>query len=128
MFSYFNGLILGLTAEGVGETSEDWNSIIEYPSEVSEDWMLLDGEEDWGDDPVGSAQFNISIIPTLDAYTPFAEDNSTIELVKYEGNSLVYSCLSNGIYHLITIDASGIDENYYLKTVEAKNNKGGHML
>lgn len=128
MYSYINGLILGMTAEAVGETAEDWNSNIQYPSEVSEDWLLLDGEEDWGDDPVGSAQFNISIIPTLDAYTPFDDDNSTIELVKYEGSSLVYSCFSNGIYHLITIDATQADDNFYLKTVDANINMGGHML
>lgn len=128
MYSYINGLILGMTAEGVGETVEDWNSTLEYPAEVVEDWMLLDGEEDWGDDPVGSAQYDISVIPSIDAYTPFELDKTTIELVKYEGTNLVYSCYSNGIYHLITIDATALNANFYLKTIDANINLGGHML
>jgi len=128
MFSYINGLTLGMREGGVGETSEDWNSNVEYPAEVTEDWLLLDAEEDWRDSPVGQVQFDISIIPTKDAYRAVDPDNSTIELVSYDDASLVYSCYSNGLYHLIMIDATAEDANFDLKTIDMNINLGGHLL
>jgi len=119
-YSYINGLILGMHAGGVGETAEDWNSSLQYPSEILEDWLLLDGEEDWGDAPVGKVQFNLSIIPTIDGYNPITNDATSVELVKYDGANLIFSCYSNGIYHLITIDATEENANFYLKTIDAR--------
>ncbi|HFD32028.1 MAG TPA: hypothetical protein ENJ28_04870 [Gammaproteobacteria bacterium] len=128
MYSYINSLIVGMKAEAVGEISTDWNSNIEFPATIEEDWLALSGEEDWGDNPVGSAQFTISITPTKDAYTAIDNSNETLELVKYDGVNLIYSCYSNGIYHLITIDATSEDDNFYLKTIDANIELGGHLL
>ncbi len=128
MYSYINSLILGMKKEAVGEVAVDWNSLIQFPATIEEDWNLLHGDEDWGDNPVGSAQYTISIIPTKDAYTPIDNSNATISLVKYDGVNLIYSCYSNGIYHLINIDATELDDNFYLKTVDANINLGGHLL
>jgi len=88
----------------------------------------LTAEEDWGDAPVGQVQFDLSIIPTKDAYKAVDPDNSTIELVTYDDANLVYSCFSNGIYHLIKIDATAEDANFDLKTIDMNINLGGHLL
>ena len=127
-YSYINNLILGMKEEGVGEISIDWNSNLQFPTEIVEDWNLLDGEEDWGDAPAGSVQFALSVIPTKDAYTPIEDDTTTVGLVAYDGVNLIYSCYSNGIYHLITLDATEVDDNFYLKTIDANINLGGRML
>lgn len=127
-YSYINKLMLGMSEEAVGEILEDWNSSLQYPNEVVEDWNLLDGEEDWGDAPVGITQFILSIVPTLDGYTPITEDNTTLELVSHEGVLLTYSCYSQGIYHLLTLDATELDDNFYLKTIDMTINQGGLLL
>lgn len=127
-YSYINGVILGMDKQAVGETSEDWNSIVQYPTTIEEDWLLLDGEEDWGEGIVGAVQFDFSVIPTLDGYTPIENDATTLQLVKHDDKTLVYSCYSNGIYHLLDIDATKVDDNFHLKTIDANINLGGRML
>lgn len=127
-YSYINGLILGMKAEAVGEVAEDWDSTIQFPVELHVDWMVATGDEDWGDSPVGSVQYDLSLIPTKDAYTPIPNDKTTLELVKYDGVSLIYSCYSNGIYHLLNLKALNPDDNFYLKTADININLGGRLL
>lgn len=127
-YSFINSLILGMKEEGVGEIPEDWNSDIQFPVDLFTDWMIATGDEDWGDSPVGGMQFSLNIIPTNDAYTPYTNDVTTLELVKYEGVNLTYSCYSQGIYHLLELDATQVNDNFYLKTADININLGGRML
>lgn len=118
-------IIIGMNDAAVGDTSDDWASIITYPFDVEEDWLTATGDEDWGFGVNTGVDYDLDIIPTLEAYTEIVDNAAAVELLNSEGVSRFYSCNSNGIYHLIRIAAEDSDKNYHLKTLDLDYIPGG---
>lgn len=131
-YSYINNLSVGTLKGGVGDTFEDWNSETQYPVTVSEDWLTLSGEEDWGAglgaSSVSSVNYDLNLIATLDAETPIEDYTPVVTKLHSSTATDFYACETMGLYHLINVSALEVTQNFHIKTLDLSFNIGGRLL
>ena len=128
-FSYISNVAVGtLNTISSGDTEEDWNSETQFPIEVTEDWLILSGSEDWGSGNASSVNYTFNLIPTLDAFFQIEDYTPVAKLVNSNTQTDFFSCQSDGIYHLLKFTALNNLENYHVKTLDITLNLGGRLI
>jgi len=130
-YSYITNVSVGTLGESVGSFSEDWNSVTQFPVTVEEDWLDGSPNEDWGDGGIssvsGSVDYDFEIVATIDAETPIANYETKAIKINTDSTTDFYSCDSSGIYHLISINAFKLGQNFHAKTLDIAVNLGGRI-
>lgn len=120
------GLVMGVSvwngAEGTAEQVEDWLTL---PNQ-SEDWMLLEGFEDWGIGITSGDEFDVHLVGTNDGRAAFTEkdlillDNVGSETTRWAGEA-------TGQWHYLNIGAIDYPKTFHLKSVELTGTSAGRL-
>ncbi len=94
----------------------------------SEDWLLMDGEEDWltsdapdedwGDGIFDETNFTVYSIGTLDGKNQYEDEKALMILETSDGNVRYYSGKTRGVAHLIRFEALEENTFFHLKTLD----------
>ena len=115
---------IGMTEGGdIDAVFEDWNTV---PDDTeNEDWNLLSGSEDWGDNPADLIDYNVNVIATNDGHTEF---NSVIPDIAVEENAQrYYTMLISGVWHKVDIEALTVGQSFHLKSLELAGSVAGRI-
>ena len=127
-FSNIINLAIGMDDLAVGDTQDDWASLLTYPTEVIVDWETVTGDEDWGAGAAGGTDYDLILTPTIDGYNLFGNaDENPEEIPNTTGKTKFYATDVQGIYHVITISAFQAFQNYEVKTIELGMNLAGRL-
>lgn len=110
-------LVVGMADEASADTLDDW--LLDYEADVSEDWLALSGEEDWGTASGDGISYGVRVDGTIDAYTVW-EANGVIQTVEPEtvaqqGLTRHMSGTVTGQYLLFSFTAFNLGERFHLK-------------
>lgn len=124
-FNNITNMAVQMLDSSIGDTFEDY--MLDYDTEVIEDWNVLDGEEDWGFGAEGATNYQTNLISTLDAYTTYENQDTVPSLISQAGRTRFLDCNNNGIYHLARFHADVAGESFHLKFLELTGNLTGRL-
>ena len=104
-------------------TIEDWNTIAAGASD--EDWNALSGNEDWGEGVVSSTDYDTLVIATKDGTVVF--NSVTPTLAQDAGATRYFTCLIQGIFNIVDLQANTNGQSFHLKSLEAAGNVAGRL-
>jgi hypothetical protein len=92
---------------------EDYNLI---PPGQDEDYNLLTGVEDFGEDQIAYVNHKTRMIGTIDGVSVFAEEIPSLTLFTRAARH--YSCSVNGIWHMLELKADEVGEMFHCQMFE----------
>lgn len=102
-----------LTSDGLAE-GED---LLLIPSGISdEDFVAINGAEDFGFEPVTAVDFDVKLIGTLDGFTAFSEQVPM--LATFAPGLRHYSANIVGIWHLLEVKAGIAGQAYQIRWID----------
>lgn len=109
-------VMIGTDELGVQAVTEDWNII---SPNVEEDWLndeLID--EDWGFGIASGTDFVAKLVGTVDGENPFNYDYELLKEYYQANKARYYPANTEGIYHIIRIEALLMAQSFHLKLQE----------
>lgn len=101
---------------------EDWATM----PDITEDWNLIDGQEDWGFGVSSSDDFTTTLIGTLDGFNSFKEQ-LLINLDTALGYINRYPADVSGIFHMTKLEALAMGQTFHLKSLEMSGTSAGRL-
>lgn len=109
-------MIIGMNAPTSAEINEDYEAYTDevlldfstFVDETDEDYMAGGG--------VLYSDYSLNLQGSLDAYDTYAEEEAVPELEVEAGKIRKYSCMVNGMYHMLTIGAYAPGHSFHLKS------------
>lgn len=95
-------------------------------SDTFEDWLEIDGAEDWGNrSPIIGSVYNTLVIGTNDGTTVFT--SAVPETVDTDENTIYYACMVSGLMHMLKFSADAAHEYFHLKSLTMSGTSGGRL-
>lgn len=124
-FNQITNMSVQMLDSSIGDTFEDY--MLDYDTEVEEDWLTATGDEDWGFGSAGTTEYQVGLISTLDAYKTYENMDKVPDLLEQDGRTRFLDCDNNGIYHLVKFTADVAGESFHLKFLELTGNMTGRL-
>ena len=94
--------------------TEDWND----DPDVTEDWNVISGLEDWGQDAGEVIAFDLIHYGTLDGVKVLPEQEAELNTIELTDDALHFTSDISGIYHKFMICALENEQSFALNTFE----------
>lgn len=107
---------------------EDW--LNDFNPDLIDDWLNdypEDVIEDWGINAASNSSYEASIFGSLDGYEVFKDNEFLLDLAEEEGRTRFYSTKTLGLYVLIKLDGSQVNDYIHLKHLELTGILAGRL-
>jgi len=132
--SFVSDVIIGMldADSGIGDINIDW--LLDFSIDIFEDWMLIDGEEDWNGGGAAATDYTARITGANDGYNAIGRNLSVpnpmeeeLTLKEQDGRTRFYTCNSNALYHFMEINAFEVNQSFVLKNMEIRGIISGRV-
>jgi len=107
---------------------------LDFSIDIFEDWMLIDGEEDWNGGGAAATDYTARITGANDGYNAIGRNLSVpnpmeeeLTLKEQDGRTRFYTCNSNALYHFMEINAFEVNQSFVLKNMEIRGIISGRV-
>lgn len=107
---------------------EDW--LNDFTPDLTVDWLngfTPDEFEDWGLNAANTSSYSASVFGSLDGYKEFENNKIVLDLAKTSGRTRFYSTSIQGLYILIDIDGTKVNDYIHLKHIELTGILAGRL-
>lgn len=127
--SQITNIAVGMFYETGLALMEDWLNWVPSFPDVSVDWLPIPTgtqDEDWGGSGTSNTvEYNISVIATNDGENIF---NIATPVLAYDENGVEYYTLDlSGIFHIVEISATDVNQSFHLRFLEVSGNVAGRL-
>lgn len=104
---------------------DDW--LLDYETDLFEDWLTATGSEDWGLAAVAGSDYSQQIRGSLDGYQTFEDQLQDLEEVQTAGKTKFCSCECVGVFQSVIVSAEDVGQSFHLKTLEFTGTLAGRL-
>lgn len=128
-FSLISNVAISMTdSAGSSTSTEDW--LNDFNPDLVIDWLNdfpTEEVEDYGINVASASSYKATIITSLDGYADFAADEQELDLALEEGRTRFYSTDRQGLYVMIKLDGSEVNDYIHLRKLELTGILSGRL-